>query len=155
MITMEAETTRQNLMSIALLRVERLTALVELAEQQRSMLIEGRHSELAENVKAQDLILAELDNLQKREDGLLQTVSSRPALNLEPEYESAGARASRAAQRLKSITRGNRDLLDSAMQYVTFSMGVLSGLAADQQVSYDPRLETVPNTLAMMLDRKV
>jgi len=118
-------------------------------------LIEGRHSELAENVKAQDLILAELDNLQKREDGLLQTVSSRPALNLEPEYESAGARASRAAQRLKSITRGNRDLLDSAMQYVTFSMGVLSGLAADQQVSYDPRLETVPNTLAMMLDRKV
>jgi hypothetical protein len=152
---MEAVTTRDNLMSIALLRVERLTALVELAEQQRSMLIEGRHSELAENVKAQDLILAELDHLQKREDGLLQTVSSGHTLGLSPEYESVGARASRTAQRLKSITRGNRDLLDSTMQYVTFSMGILSSLAADQQVSYDPRPEAGPNTLAMMLDRKV
>ena len=155
MKTMEAETTRDNLMSIALLRVERLTALVELAEQQRSILIEGRHSELAENVKAQDLILAELDHLQKREDGLFRTVSSRPALGLAEEYESVETKASRTAQRLKSITRGNRGLLDSAMQYVNFSMGVFSALAAEQQVSYDPRPETGPNTLAVMLDLKV
>jgi hypothetical protein len=152
---MEAATTGKHLMSIALLRVERLTELVELAEQQRSILIEGRHAELAENVKAQDLILAELDHLQKREDSLFQTVSSRPALGLSEEYESAGAKASRTAQRLKSVTRGNRDLLDSTMQYVAFSMSILSGLAADQQISYDPKSEAGPNTLAMMLDRKV
>ena len=155
--TVDATSHRDDLMSVTHLRLERLKKLIELAEEQRSILLQGRNSDLPENVRAQDMALAELAHLQKREDALIETLSAEANAgpDVKREHVALSAKASRAAQRLQTVVRGNRQLLDNAMQYVSFSLGVISELASNQQPGYDTKSDGPSNSLAILLDRKV
>jgi hypothetical protein len=147
-----------NLMSVASLRAERLTRLLELAEEQRTILLQGKDSALPENVQAQEMITAELGQLQKREDSLFEALTSEGSAagsDWRKDHRAIASKAARTGQRLRTVVRGNRALLDNAMQYVTFSLGVISSLASDQRQSYDPGSEVGATSLAIMLDRKV
>ena len=154
---MDSEQIKSKLIEIAILRLHKLTEMVNLAEQERSILVEGRNWELMDNIRAQDLATAELSQLLAQEDNLSDLLSShttaQPAPDFKLAYESVATKAVRAAERLRTIIRHNTELLDNAMQYVTFSLGILSTLANEQQ-SYDPQSDTEAKSLAIMLDRK-
>jgi hypothetical protein len=155
--TIDIETAKKELLSTALVRGTMLDNLLGLAEAQRRMLVDGKHLELAENIQAQDKSLSELALLDKEEEALLQsaprelTSSTSEFLH---RYTEISETAARIAEKLRAVVQTNRELLDSMMQYVAFSLGAISSAAADQQ-SYDQRFDTAGNSPAIVLDRKV
>jgi hypothetical protein len=156
-VAIEAEAARKRLMSIALVRGELLTGLLKLATDQRQILVKGNHDGLADNIQAQDQSLAELDSLEKQEQCVLQASPAdimRSSQEFRRGYLALARESALTADSLKTIVQTNRELLDTAMQYVAFSLGAISNAAADKQ-SYDPNSDAANDSLAIMLDRKV
>ena len=67
---MDLGTAEKELMTTAALRLECFEKLVSQAEEQRSILVEGRHADLEPNLSKQDRILVDIVRLDRREDKL-------------------------------------------------------------------------------------
>ena len=63
---MEPDSIRDEMVTTARKRLERYDQVVGLAEEQKAILVEGRHSELTENLTKFDPLLLELKQLGKR-----------------------------------------------------------------------------------------
>jgi hypothetical protein len=127
-------------------RDERYDELIRLAEEQQSILLEGRHSDLAENIAGFDPLLLEIDQLDKRERTLVQRLDQadhrkEPAapLKLEPSTVEKAAR-------LHALTQTNRHLLANAMEFIDFTIHVVCRTAADAAAGANP---------AVVLDARV
>ncbi|MDO8587055.1 MAG: flagellar export chaperone FlgN [Armatimonadota bacterium] len=155
---MNVESIRKQLASLAEIRTLGLKRLVDLAGEQRAILIEGRLDELSDNVQAQEQVLAEIARAQKREaelsSSLQDETDQKTGSDSLRKLDGADREASGALELLRPLVRGNTELLDNQMRYVTFSLAILSSLASDQQ-SYNPGPEPVVNHQAVMLDMKV
>ena len=153
---MNAEVIRDQLISTAALRLDGLTKLVTLAEEQQAMLVGGKHSDLESNIRDHDLTLSELAQLDHHEAAMAEKLddAADAALGLDDRYEVIARNTTDTCRKLGSLVHCNAELLDNAMQYVSFTLGLLSDLAAGQQ-SYDPKSDGAANSAAIMLDRKV
>ena len=136
----DTDVVRRELDSSGSRRLERLETLIRLAEEERSILVQGRHADLEANLGAQDRLLAEVRQLDKREEKasmMLEEGSLGPALHVEH---------AKAADRLRSLVEVNTELIQNAMRFVNFSLGVLMSLASEQQGGQ--------GNPAILLDRK-
>jgi hypothetical protein len=154
---MDAEVIRNELIAVAEVRLDRYRRLLSLAEEQRGILLAGRHAELVGNLANHDPVLAELAQLDRREEMLLARLNeagdpSALSPDFEGKHQRIAEQTSEAATRLRSIVQGNAQLLANAMDFVSFSIGILSKLAADLP-SYDPSAEAA--NPALVFDRKV
>ena len=153
----EVDSTAKQLASVASVRAKELRRLVDLVREQRDILLQGRVAELSDNVQAQERILADLARLEKREDELKSSLGADSgAVESAPSYLEVAAAdrdSAESAEMLRPLVRGNTELLENAMQYVTFSLGILSSLTSEPQ-PYSPGSESAPNGQAIMLDLK-
>jgi hypothetical protein len=189
---MDAITIRNELITTARFRLQRLQELISLAEEQRAILLERRHADLQENLRKHDPLLIDLAKVEKREESLLGMLtvadSSAAALrsateesesgsgrasvpasdasvaapgsateaSASPDFEAQYAEINREtralALTLQTLVAGNTQLLKTMMEYVEFSIGIISKLVSEQQ-SYDPAADT--GAAALLLDRKV
>lgn len=155
---MNIERLKNELVSIAGRRLQRFRELASLAEEQRSLLLNGRHSELPGNVTEHDRLLVELNQLDRREEALAGHLAdaepvSGTSADFDRKYGEINRETGEVALRLQSLTVANTELLNNAMEFVTFSIGILSKLANEQQPC-DPGIEA-GNSAALLLDRKV
>jgi hypothetical protein len=141
---MNANAKTENAKSNAELRLVGLTKLIELAEEQRDVLVKGRHSDLEANIREQDSILSGLA-------GLPQDETEMP----ESRRHEVAVKTSDAANRLRSLVRVNAELLRNAKEFVDFSIGVITRLTTEQP-SYNPTSNAASTAgAALMLDSKV
>lgn len=145
---------RIELIEIAEQRLRNYNALVSLAEAQREILIGGRHAELLENLNEHDPILVELERLDARAGTLASHLDKNDkSPDFERKLKRLARQISEAASKLEDLVRANAELLTNAMNFVSFSIALISKIATDQQ-SYNPNSDLTPG-LALMLDRKV
>ena len=136
----DTDLVRRELDSSGSRRLERLETLIRLAEEERSILVQGRHSDLEVNLGEQDRVLADLrqlDNMEEKASRRLEEGSLVPAFH---------AAYTEAADRLRSLMEVNMGLVQNAKRFVDFSLGVLIGLASEQQGGQ--------GNSAILLDRK-
>ena len=154
---MEEHTIIDEIVSTARMRLERYDRLVALAEEQQSILVENRHSELAQNLAVIDPLLFELKQINKRQENLFRHLEESqdggqatrlPDIN--KEYEELAQRTAEKADRLRTLTEVNRQLLSNAMDFVNFSMGIICKVVAEQQLNADAK-----SNPAIVLDLKV
>ncbi len=103
-------------------------------------------------------MLVELSQLDRREEALAGHLAeaepmSETSVDSDQQYGEINRETGEAALRLRSLTAANTELLNNAMEFVKFSIGVLSKLANEQQPC-DPGIEA-GNSAALLLDRKV
>jgi hypothetical protein len=155
---MNTEKVRDEIILIEKHRLNRCRELVSLALEQREILTERRHSELEDNASKHENVIAEVAKLDRRKESLLQeldrqqTGSSAP-VDFEKRRSAILAETAGEAKKLKSIMEVNAGLLSNAMNYVSFTMGLMARLATVQP-SYDPRSESSLSS-AIVLDLKV
>lgn len=121
-------------------RISLYEDLTDLALEQRQILVEGRHEDLAQNIERQEPLAAALMKLEQ----------SCPQLN---EDDPLAVQAGKASERLRAAMEVNKQLLANAIGYIRFSIGLVAQLATDK-VSYDPQTSDTPNS-AIVLDTKV
>ena len=134
---MDLGTAEKELMTTAALRLECFEKLVSQAEEQRSILVEGRHADLEPNLSKQDRILVDIVRLDRREDKLAGFINDgSPQGKLSPHYEVRYGeiiqRIKNAAVRLRSLMQINTELLENVARYVSFSLAVIAKLASNQ-----------------------
>ncbi len=173
---MDATTIRNELITAARFRLQRLQELISLAEEQRAILLERRHADLQENLRKHDPLLIDLAKVEKREESLLGMLAEsdgpvgeafnglpagRPlkaspteasASEFEAQYAGINRETRALAVVLQALVAGNTQLLKTMMEYVQFSVGIISKLVSEQQ-TYDPAAD--PGGAALLLDRKV
>jgi len=153
---MEQETLKRELISTARMRLEHYDKLVKLAEEQKSILVSGAHSELAQNLAHFDPLLLQLEQLDERERTLYEHLekgqtgkrSANPS-EIDAEHKDLADRAARKVLELRALTMTNKELLAGAKEFTDFSVGIICQIAAEQvrkDVSGNP---------AIVLDRKV
>jgi multidrug efflux pump subunit AcrA (membrane-fusion protein) len=151
-LEMNADAIRNDLISAATNRLERIGALLALAEEERQILISGRHVELTVNLERQDALLIELSQLDKREEALAMQLKAveqdaPKSRAFDQAHASIAGKAAEIAIRLKSTVETNRELLSNALQFISFSVGILTKLVTDQPGS--------SSKMSIMLDLKV
>jgi len=146
-----AEKPENKILLILKQKLEKCKTLVALAEEQREILVSGRHTELEENALKHDSVLSEISQLDRLEDNLTQELGCTNT-DFEEKRSEILFRIADEAAKLKTLMETNAELLSNAMNYVTFSMSLLSKLASDQP-SYDPRGESALSS-AIVLDQK-
>jgi len=153
---MDIEVIRDELLTIAEARLACYSKLISLAEEQRELLMAGRHAELAGNLSRHDPVLAELCRLEGREElleaSLGPTGESRQPEDFECRRRTLAAETSDAALKLRSLTETNKELLTNAANFVGFSIGIISQLVGDQP-AYSPEGERAAVT-TLVLDRR-
>lgn len=159
---MDSTTVRNELITAARFRLQRFRDLVALAEDQRAILMERRHADLPENLRKHDSLLLDLAKVEKREESLLGMLSGddgegrSPGVGDTSDFEDRYAEINREtrdiALRLQTLVACNTKMLNTMMEYVQFSVSVMSRLMGEQQ-SYDPAAD--PGSGALLLDRKV
>ena len=162
---MDATTIRNELITAARFRLQRFHELISLAEEQRAILLERRHADLPENLRKHDPLLIELAKAEKREESLLGMLAATDASaaapgsateasasDFEAQYAEINRETRALALTLQTLVAGNTRLLETMMEYVQFSIGIMAKLMCEQQ-SYDPAAD--PGTAALLLDRKV
>jgi len=154
---MDATTVRNELITAARFRLQRFQELISLAEEQRAILLERRHTDLPENLRKHDPLLIELAKVEKREESLLGMLSDAETEtgksdDFEAQYAEINRETRALALTLQTLVAGNTQLLETMMEYVQFSINIMSKLMCEQQ-SYDPAAD--PGTAALLLDRKV
>lgn len=165
---MDQLTIENELMHIAKLRLERFAQLVTLAEEQREILVHARNSDLPANVAEHDRLLVELGKLESKEDKIKAILSNgsagaspsqaspsqwTPNAELEQAITDVNIRAVELALMFQQLTYTNKELLDNAMEYINFTLAVISKLACEDQSNACGSEMT--NTHAILLDRKV
>ena len=119
-------------------RLDQYEELIALAQEQQSILVEGRHTDLSENLAKHDPILLQLKQLEKRQEGLLVYLvtegtvpgSVRPG-DFDSECRRLEESISRRAQELRELTETNKQLINNAMNFRHFSMNVICKAAGD------------------------
>jgi len=135
---MDLNALRDEMLSIAKLRMERYREMIKLAEEKKAVLTDGRHADLLEVTRRFDPILVELAQLEKREAQVikhLEQVDLARGSFVTPEYEAIQSETRKLALQLRELTYINMTLLDNAMQFVNFSMGMISEIATDNHAS--------------------
>lgn len=118
-----------DLLSTAHRRLQCFNALVKLADDQKSMLMEGRHSELPDNLSKFDPLLVEIKKLETQEETLLKQMGA-PG----PEYLAIKARIAESVDLLKRISTTNKVMLARQMEYVSFSLGLIVKVATEHSI---------------------
>jgi hypothetical protein len=150
---MELSAIEQELISTVTKRLQCYETLLSLTLEQKSILVDGRHAELSENLKRFDPIMMELNHLDQTQKALMKhlkelvargTIAEMP--NVKALCEDCNNRTIETASRLRELTKLNTRLLNTAMRYVDFTLGVIC--------------KSRPNFvdkkhLSLMLDRKV
>ncbi len=151
---MDATTIRNELITAARFRLQRFRDLVALAEDQRAILLERRHAELPENLRKHDSLLVDLAKVEKREEALLGMLSGQDsdAPDFQAKYSDINSDTRDEALKLQSLVAGNSKILNTMMEYVQFSISIMSRLMGEQQ-SYSPAADQSAG--ALLLDRKV
>jgi hypothetical protein len=150
---MSKTTTRRNLISNTEHRLEEYRKLVSLSEEQREILVENRISELETNLQEQDLVLVKLSELEEQAEDVVETALESLSGTEKSRYEELDAQIADTALRLREIVNTNAELLDNAMQFVGFSMSLVSQLCCEQQ-SYNPTSDGGGNH-AIVFDKMV
>ncbi|MHB0912634.1 MAG: flagellar export chaperone FlgN [Armatimonadota bacterium] len=132
---METERIKSELISTARLRLQHYGLLVEMAEEQQSILIQGRHSELAENIAGFDSLLLELSKLSKREELLVCDLadSRSEASDISSTLCNISEEMLKHTERLRELSRSNMQLLNNAMEFIDFSIGIICGAVGPGQ----------------------
>lgn len=133
-----SKTLEQNLISNAELKLEQYRNLTTLSEKQREILVENRISDLEANLREQDQVLTMLGELEKQVENMQDTAPGVLTDDQKSRYEELDAQIADTALRLREIVNINGQLLDNAMQFVGFSMSLVSQLCCEQQKSYNP-----------------
>ena len=138
---MERETIVREVTAIARKRLECYGKLASLAEEQRSMLVESRDSDLSDNLAEFDPLLLEIMQLDRREETLQQHLekarSNGRVIDLGREYAHLTDRTVKTAKLLRDLTLINKELLAGRMEFVNFSLGVIYKVAAEQSLAGD------------------
>lgn len=142
---MEKETIMKELIATIRKRLECYNALIKLADEQKSILIDSRHSELPVNLAKFDPLLIEVKQCEKREESLLGHLDG---ISPGGEYAAVKGRVAEAAGLLSDLTVTNKQLLTSHMEYVNFSLGIIFKTVAEHMPA------DAGNNPAMMLDSK-
>lgn len=136
---MERETIVREVTLIARKRLDCYGRLAGLAEEQRSMLLESRDSELTDNLARFDPLLLDIMQLDRREETLRRHLEAAKAngraVDLGPEYADLTDRTVKTAKLLRDLMLINKELLAGRMEYVNFSLGVIYKVAAEQSLA--------------------
>jgi len=154
---MEPDSIRDEMVTTARKRLERYDQVVGLAEEQKAILVEGRHSELTENLTKFDPLLLELKQLGKREEALRRHLERAQAdgqvassSSLDAEYAKTADLTAEKTSVLRTLTETNKQLLANASEFMRFSIGIICRAAAEQQPGLD-----IGGNPAIMLDLRV
>ncbi|MEN6372151.1 MAG: flagellar export chaperone FlgN [Armatimonadota bacterium] len=155
---MDAEKIKEELILISQHRLDRCKGLVSLALEQRELLTNRRHTELEDNARKHEQLIADLVKLDRREKTLLQELGryqsdSSTTVAFNKRRSTVIAEIGAEAKKLKSLMQINAGLLGNAMNYINFTMGLLSRIVSNQP-SYDPRGENLTSS-AVVLDLRV
>lgn len=135
-------------------RIAGFREMVSLSLEQQEMLISGAHDLLSENVARQDAVLMRIDQLTRLSD-TLQMESSEVDPSLTERIEMLKNQTAMEAERVRSITRANWELLRNAADFAAFTMGLIAQDPNDQR-SYDRQASTEADpAAAIILDAKV
>lgn len=135
---MQQDTIIREITSIARRRLDCYAALADLAQKQKTILIEHRESDLPDNLAGFDPLLLEIMQLDRREQtlvGYLEDAPSAVSADLRAEYDQLKSRTAKTARLLRELTIVNREMLAGKMEFVNFSLGVVCKIAAEQLVS--------------------
>lgn len=146
---MDKKNIKTDLTSIAQSRLAYYQELVSLAEAQRELLVGGRHSELADNLKAHDPILIEIGRLDKREEALVSLLTDTES---DSGYRQLIQTTAKTAARLAELTRINAELLENAREFVAFSIGIIAKSVNESCAIGD---SVTDSNGALLLDKKV
>lgn len=148
---MDQETIRNEILKTAHARLERYEALVNLADEQKTILLESKHTDLPGNLVKFDPLLLEIKQLDRREESLFGQYEEMAGMPFDDrEYKSLASDIAGRAERLHNLAEVNRQLLDNAMEFVNFSINIVCKVAAE----LNPNLAAETNP-ALMLDLKV
>lgn len=141
------------LLSLASRRLEIFRELVRLAEEQRTILVEGRHGDLLDNVRKNDSLLTTLSQIEKHEKVLLEHLeNANDEHGFKPAYRHLNQQALETAAHLRELVSVNKELLENAAEYVRYSVSVLSKIASESSGNLD--LNGCNHT-TLLIDRKV
>ncbi|MEN6521541.1 MAG: flagellar export chaperone FlgN [Armatimonadota bacterium] len=155
---MDAEKIRDEIILISKHRLDRCKTLVSLAQEQRELLTQRRHDELNDNAKKHEQLISDLMKLDRREKALLREIDryqsdSNTTAAFDKRRNAVITETSAEAKKLGSIMQINAGLLNNAMNYVSFTVGLLSKIVSSRP-SYDPRGENITSS-AVVLDLRV
>lgn len=140
------------LLSLASRRLDIFRELVRLAEEQRAILVEGRHGDLLENVRKNESLLLTLNQVEKHEQALVELL--RDAGNehgFRPAYRHLNQQVLEVAGQLRDLVSVNRELLENAAEYIRYSVSVLSEAVSDSSGGLDSDRRNCPT---LLIDRK-
>ena len=126
-------------------RLDIYDKLAMLAETQQVILMENKLSELPENLAGFDPLLLELEQIERREESSLVLPEDENNLFSGETRKIASSIIERAGQ-LSRLTALNKQLLQDAMNFVDFSIGIICRAASPT---------SDPGSRAILLDAKV
>ena len=153
---MDSMSITNELISIAKKRLERYQRLVALAKEQESILLENRHADLPGNIAEFDPLLMEIKRIDDAEQSLARQINDldeeEPVrlLGMDPRYDRLLQLTNVQASKLRELAHSNAEMLENAMQFVNFSIGIVCKIAADER-----QLPDNGNNPAIVLDLKV
>lgn len=154
---MDLSAIRSDMISLDNLRLEDYRKLVGLAEEQKNILISGKNDGLQENLTAQDIVINELCQLDKRRELLstrLEQADGESSDEFDRAIDEMERKLKESATDLHSFVQTNKELLSNAMQFVRFSISLLSFVTTNQP-AYGPGTNTASAASAVVLDRTV
>ena len=129
---MEREKIIEEIIATAQMQADRYAKLVDLADEQQSILLSNNHSELSQNLSKFDQQLIEVMQINKRENSLFERLNQLQADGPYPRlsdtdmrYRELAMGVEESANRLRELTEANRQLLTGAMEFVNFSFGII------------------------------
>lgn len=140
------------LLSLASRRLDIFRELVRLAEEQRSILVEGRHGDLLDNVRRNESLLLTLSQVEKHEQTLVELLrDAGDEHGFRSAYRHLNQQALEVAAQVRDLVSTNRELLENAAEYVRYSASVLSEAASDSSRGLNSDGHNYPTFL---IDRK-
>jgi hypothetical protein len=135
-------------------RIEGYNRLIELAEEQQSLLLQNRHSELAQNLSKFDPVLMELQQLDRKEDAFSQRIKQagdklEDTAHTETMDKLSGEPLMDRVNRLRNLTEMNTHLIKNLMNFANYTMGIVSKIASNGRNFGDI------GNLSVLLDLKV
>lgn len=147
---MNQESLRDELLTTAQCRLKKLRELIRLSEEQQSILRDGLHEELHENLRKHDSILHDLDRLSRREEAIVKLLDQKDAEHSDDKLNAMRQQAGELALRLRGIIAANTELLKNSMEYTRFSLDLISKLISEQRATTEGNWSG-----ALLLDKKV
>ncbi|MCL6518704.1 MAG: flagellar protein FlgN [Armatimonadetes bacterium] len=147
---MDSERLRDELIATAEQKLEKLHELINLSKEQQSILKDGMHEKLAENVRKHDSVLLNLDKLARREKAITNLLAQEKARYDDKRLSAIRHETAEVAQRLQSLVAANTELLRNSIVYTRFSLELLSKLITEQRAANEGEWNG-----ALLLDKKV